>query len=199
MNAHKKCPYCPSEVVAHYWFRHILKQHADRLFDDTTPDGRHNRAALSFSADRKSLPKLKFNNESLYVCLECECAINREKFAEKHNAHLRQSRQRADELQTLFAPSNPETPLSVPEQAVSNQEIVAYQRVILSLVEELEDALYWKAKYDKACEEPDLYEKLKELDDPETISYDLTTECKREAKVVCLDRAKLEAARKVKL
>lgn len=159
-----------------------------------------NKSALNFSAERKSLPRIKIPNLGYKsVCFKCDCMITRDSFADKHLSCLPESKKVSAELLEKLSDLSGQTPLFEQTTGISNLEAVAYQRVILNLVEELEDALFWKAKYDCLCKDESLYEQMKEIADPEQPEYDIASENKREAKIVNLDRATLEKARKTKL
>lgn len=199
-----KCPYCESSLTYRVWFSHICNKHLPQLFDDSA-SGNYNRTALTFSDTRNSLPTCRFPGVEgvRYICWSCSGAYSRDTIANAHLSHLKQSVQTANEikekLQTSSAP-NTNTPAFPSNTELLNLEKVAYQRVILNIVEELEDALFWKAKYENCCKDETIYNAIKEyIEDPKQIEYDIVQENKKESKIVDLKRSTLEKARKAKL
>ena len=201
------CPYCSKSISYRIWFNHILTQHKSNLFDDS-PSGVYNRQALVFRDTRSTLPTLKFPKVegSRYVCWSCKGCYNKESSAQPHLAHLKASLVVATEIKDSFqtsSTSNSETPPLGQVQEITNQEAVAFQRVILNITEELEDALWYKAKYEALCDNDEMYASIKryweENDEPKEVKYDIASENKKESKVVDLSRSKLQKARDTKL
>ena len=196
-NPHLDCPYCDAKPVDNFWFKHIFAKHRDKLFDTTTSEGKFNLNALNFTTERKSLPQLRFKGDTKYVCFECERAIGRDIYADKHLKCLKDSKAK---VESLFSEINPQTPPLDSPETVSSQEVAAYKSVIIKLLDELEDKLWYEAKWSAARDDPEIYKLTEDLPEVEAPTYDLTTETvyKKEAKIINLDRDHLNKFRNVR-
>lgn len=81
-NVSKECPFCGESKVSHHLFKHIIKLHPERLFDEDTQDGRLNRLHLK-SSDKKPL-HIKAKEIDLYCCMGCSRGAVRECYTRKH-------------------------------------------------------------------------------------------------------------------
>ena len=195
-NPHLKCPYCDTEPVSNFWFKHILAKHMDKLFDPDTAEGKFNRSALNFTADRKCLPQLRFKGDKKFCCFKCRTAVERECYADKHLKCLRESKAK---VESLFSEINSETPPSGSSEAVSSQEVAAYKSVIIKLLDELDTQMWIAERWNAAREIPEIDRLITEYGvEVEEPKYDLATEMKREAKLINLDRDHLNTFRNFK-
>lgn len=191
------CPYCVSCVVPHYLFKHLLNQHSKLLYSDSI-----NKQSLNFGVERKSLPRIRLPNaEYKSVCYKCECMITRDAFAVKHLDCLADSKKIAAELLEKLVDVSGQTLPFVSSNNITTQESLAYKKVILNMLSDLEDALYWKAKYEMLLEDERVADVLRQMTDPDpdSVIYDIEGENPRSAKYVNLDRATILNAGKTKL
>lgn len=91
--ARSDCPFCDKSCASHHLLKHLLRYHADALFDATTVHGLHNVRQLHsrsgsggtwHQAIRLELPVDDPDEDTLYCCLHCTSGCKEPTNADRH-------------------------------------------------------------------------------------------------------------------
>ena len=111
-----------------------------------------------------------------------------------HLKCLKESKEEADKLLETFTPSSAEGGVSGETESLTNNERLAYERVIFSMYAELKPKLYDSEMWEKAREVPEIRALLDDLSDIEEPDYDIKANNQRCAKYINLDQEHILSA-----
>ena len=183
------CDFCADTITGHFYFKHIISQHFNELFNPTTSYGKNNLTTLKIDKVRSTPYTLYLpNNNQLYICMNCNKAVKKFPFIKScvdnspcPKANLEILREWRKKLDITDISDN--IPPLVSNNIVTNltpDRELAYQKLIGKLLVELKNHQEFSWLYDECMKDREVSELVNDLNlvFPEHEAYDIEIECK---------------------